>query len=66
MGVAAAEQPVAADKGRLVLGHTLLSAVGKAGFGSEALVKVGPLQLIRVFGRPGQEERAWADIHTST
>ena len=28
-----------------MLVHTLLSAVGKAGFGCEAIVKVGPLQL---------------------
>ena len=41
----AAEQGLAADKGRLVLVHTLLSAAGQAGFGCEALVKVGPLQL---------------------
>ena len=41
----AVQQGLAADKGRLELGHTLLSAVGQAGFSCEALVKVGPLQL---------------------
>ena len=49
----AAQQGLAADKGRLVLGHTLLSAVGKAGFGCDALVKGGPLQLKPSVGRTG-------------
>ena len=40
-----AQQGLAADKGRLVLVHTLLSAAGRAGVGCEALVKGGPLQL---------------------
>ncbi len=54
----AAEQGLAADKGRLALVHTLLSAVGQAGFGAETLVQVGPLQLKPSVGRTREPDQA--------